>query len=111
MYALCWILGLLASFRTLPHEIRGDDLLLRNTVFAGITLPMECVESVRPFRAARTGLSGLRTDADGRSAVLGHGDTTVRINLSGVELRGVEVDFIDVTVDEPRAFVAAFVER
>ncbi len=111
VYALCWVLGILASLRTMPHEIRGDELLLRNSVFEGITLPIECVESVRPARTARTGLSGLKVDADGRSAVLGHGDTTVRLHLVDFEVRGAPVDVIDITVDEPRAFVAAFVDR
>ena len=111
VYALCWILGILASFRTMPHEIGGDELLLRNSVFEGIALPIERIESVRPSRTSRTGLSGLDVDAEGRSAVLGHGDTTVRIHLVDVELRGTPVDAIDITVDDPRAFVAAFADR
>ncbi|GGF23702.1 hypothetical protein [Williamsia phyllosphaerae] len=111
MYALCWILGILASFRTMPHEICGDDLLLRNSIFEGITIPIERIESVTPSRTARTGLSGLKVDADERAAVLGHADTTIRIGLIDVEVRGALVDFIDVTVDEPRAFVAAFADR
>ncbi len=111
VYALCWILGILASFRTLPHEIRGGQLVLHNSVFSGVAVPIARIDSVRLSRTARTGSSGLKVDPEMRSAVLGHGDTTVRIHLSAFDIRDVPVDIIDVTVDDPRAFVAAFVGR
>ncbi|MGU3293407.1 hypothetical protein [Williamsia sp. M5A3_1d] len=107
VYALCWLLGILASLRTRPHVIGEGRLVLRNSVFAGLDVPASAIETVDVCRVDGSGFSGVEVDEASRSATLRQGDATVRLHLRCFEIIGVAVDHLDVTADDPAAFVRA----
>ncbi len=107
VYALCWLLGIVASLRTRPHEIGDGRIRLRNSVFSGLDIPVSAIETVEVCRVDGSGFSGVEVDEDARTATLRHGDATVRLHLRSLEIAGVGVDRLDVTAADPGAFVRA----
>jgi hypothetical protein len=112
VYALVWLVGLLASLHTEPHHLLGTRLELRDGVFGAVSIPLASITGVVARRRANSGRSGLRVD--GSTALLAWGDATARVRLGGaggpVTVRGTarpEIATLDVTVDEPDAFVRA----
>lgn len=113
LYGLVWIGGLMASLTVLPHRVRPDELLLRDSVFGDLSIPHAAVLDARPMRRGNTGRSGLAV-AD-TVAVLACGDATVRLTLRpdadvlGPRLGGVRT--LWVTVDDAPGFVSALLVR
>ncbi|MGJ0117815.1 hypothetical protein ACQ7HM_01285 [Williamsia sp. MIQD14] len=107
VYALCWLLGIVASLRTRPHALDDGRLVLRNSVFSGLDVPLSAIETAEVCRVDGSGFSGVEVDGDSRTATLRHGDATVRLHVRSLEIAGVVVDRLDVTADDPAALVRA----
>ena len=112
VYALVWLVGLIASLHTEPHRLLENRLELRDGVFGSVSVPLASVTGVAARRGANSGRSGLRVD--GSVALLAWGDATARVRIHGaggpVAVRGTarpEIATLDVTVDDPDAFVRA----
>jgi hypothetical protein len=81
LYALCWILGILASLSALPHEVIERFIVVRDRSSASTSYP-----SIR-YRACvatthNTGRSGLVIDPDTNVGRLCHGEGTVTIEFN-----------------------------
>lgn len=118
IYGLIWIGGFLGSLHVLPHVIGAGAVRLRDSVFASLAIPLDAIASVAVHMRANATRSGFTLDVATGAALLAYGDATVRIVLrpgSQLRLRGGPapdgVRTIDVTVDDPRAFVQALETR
>ncbi|GAA3432955.1 hypothetical protein [Kutzneria kofuensis] len=110
VYALLWVLGLLASLTTRPHVLGPDTLVLRDSVFTELTIPLAAITSFSPV--ARPGLlrSGLKIDGD--TALFAYGDANLAVHISPVDdprLAGVR--HLHITVDDRDRFLAAASDR
>lgn len=112
VYGLIWIAGFLGSLTVLPHEVGARALVLRDSVFTTVTVPLAAIASAATQRRGHTGRSGL-TVKDG-TGLLAYGDATVRLALhpdAAVRVGpGPGPDGLrrlDVTADNPAAFVRA----
>lgn len=115
VYGLIWIGGFLGSLTVLPHEIDDRYLRLRDSVFTTVLVPLVSVVSVEQRRRGSSGRSGWKLDDHG-GALLAYGDASVHLVLCrdpGVLLgtapapEGLRT--IDLTADDPAAFVRAVV--
>lgn len=108
IYALCWIIGIMASLRTLPHRIGSSTITLRDSIFDEFQIPASRVKGVHAALTANTGRSGLLIDPDSGSGRLCHGDGTVTLSFcDNTTIRGKQVQLLAVSVDRPAQFVAA----
>ena len=106
-YALLWVLGLLASLTTRPHLLRDETLLLRDSAFSELEIPLAAITSVTPVGRPNILRSGLKVDGD--TALYAYGDANIAVHLETVDnprLAGVR--HLHITVDEPQRFLAAF---
>lgn len=106
VYGLVWIGGFLGSMSVLPHQLEPTALVLRDSVFTTIAVPLTAITSVTQRRHPHTGRSGFTVE-DG-TGLLAHGDVTVRITLhpdAAVwvcgQPRSPRLRRIDLTADEP----------
>jgi hypothetical protein len=105
-YGLVWIGGFLGSFSVVPHRVDERWIILNDSVFTALRIPIEQVDAVVTRRRSNFGRSGFRV-VDG-AALLAYGDASVRIVLTGSgEPVADGVHTIDVTADDPDAFVGA----
>jgi hypothetical protein len=117
VYGLVWIGGFVGSLSVVPHRVDERWVTLNDSVFMTLRIPLDRVEAVMTRHRSNFGRSGLRV-VDG-AALLGYGDTTVRIVLAGdTPLRwdsstpvADTVRTIDLTADDPDGFVAAVKAR
>jgi hypothetical protein len=112
VYGLIWIGGFLGSLTVLPHKVGSTTLVLRDSVFAVISVPLTAIASVTERRRGHSGRSGFTVD-DG-TGLLAYGDATVRIVLQphakvrvGTGPAPAGLRRIDLTADNPTAFVLA----
>lgn len=114
VYGLILIAGFLGSLSVLPHEIGRGLLVLHDSVFATVSVPLEAIESARVRRHGHFGRSGFKVE-DG-TGLLAYGDATVRIALvPGATVhvgsrRAPAPRYIDVTTDDPETLVRALNE-
>ncbi|QUQ62434.1 hypothetical protein [Kutzneria sp. CA-103260] len=106
VYGVLWILGLLASLTTRPHQLLPDALVLRDSTFSELTIPLSAITSVKPHARPNILRSGLKVDGD--TALYAYGDANIAVHIDPVDdprLAGVR--HLHITVDEPRRFLAA----
>ena len=107
IYGLLWILGLLASFTVRPHLLGPDTLLLRDSAFTELAIPLSAITSVMPVNRANVFRSGLQVDGD--TALLAYGDANVALRLDPVgDPRLAGVATLHITVDARERFLAAW---
>jgi hypothetical protein len=106
VYGLLWLVGLLASLTTRPHVLRSDVLVLRDSVFTEISIPLSAITSFSPISRPGILRSGLKVDGD--TALLAYGDANVAVHISSVDDRRLAgVRQLHITVDDRDAFLAA----
>jgi hypothetical protein len=112
VYGLIWIGGFLSSLSVLPHQVGPTALVLRDSVFTVINIPLTAIASMTERRRGHSGRSGFTVD-DG-TGLLAYGDATVRIVLHpdskvrvGTRPALAGLRRIDLTADNPTAFVRA----
>lgn len=112
LYALIALLGLLGSILVRPHLLGENALRIRDAIFCEVTVPYAAITGVRATARPNFGRSGLRIDAG--QGLLAYGDATVSLDLDPnhpVLVTGrpepVPLARLDVTADEPEAFVSA----
>jgi hypothetical protein len=106
VYALLWLLGLLASLTTRPHVLGPDALVLRDSAFSELTIPLSAITSVTATAKPNVLRSGLKVDGD--TALYAYGDANIAVHIDPVDdprLDGVR--HLHITVDEPNRFLAA----
>ncbi len=106
LYGVLWILGLLASLTTRPHLLGPDSLVLRDSAFSELTIPLSAVTSITAVARPNTLRSGLKVDGD--TALYAYGDANIAVHLDPVDdprLTGVR--HLHLTMDEPRRFLDA----
>lgn len=108
VWALFWAAGTYAGLVIRPHLLTESELRLRDGVKAELVIPRSAILGARPARWSQLGPSGLVVE--GKTATLAHGDATVLLRLDpagGVEVKGVAVTALRITVDDPGGFLAA----
>lgn len=117
-YSLIWVIGLLAAMTTRPHLLAGDELRLRDGVFAEIVIPVAAIRGARPTRHPNLGRSGFTVDDEHQTATLAHADATVALSLDPLQritVNGATYDgpltTMRITVDNPDRLVAALRNR
>lgn len=107
LYALCWILGILASLSALPHRVNERFIVLRDSIFGEYQLPLNQVSRARVATTHNTGRSGLAIDAHTDVGRLCHGEGTVTIDFNdSPEMAGTYTRQLAISVDKPADFVA-----
>lgn len=109
LYAIVWMVGLLASLHLYPHTARDGVLVLNDGIYTRLEIRYTDIAGVVPARVANLGRSGLK-HADGL-ALMAYGDATAKIVLAGeasVVINGKcqvpDFSAVAVTVDDPRRF-------
>ncbi|GAB20791.1 hypothetical protein GOEFS_132_00220 [Gordonia effusa NBRC 100432] len=113
IYAILWIAGILASLKTQPHLVDASQILLRDSVFHEIRVPIESVLHVE--RALESGplRSGFVIDSESGELRMTHGDAAIRIYLAPTaEVTSAEgpiqgIKTIIVSADDPRQITDA----
>jgi len=106
VYAVLWLFGLLASLTTRPHVFGPDALVLRDSTFSELTIPVAAITSVTAIAKPNVLRSGLKVDGD--TALYAYGDANIAVHIDPVDdprLAGVR--HLHITVDEPRRFLDA----
>jgi hypothetical protein len=107
LYALCWILGILASLSTLPHEVNERFIVVRDSIFGDYRLPLNQVSRAKVATTHNTGRSGVVIDPHTNAGKLCHGEGTVSIEFNDpAEMAGKFPRQLAISVDKPAAFVA-----
>ena len=107
LYALSWILGILASLSTLPHEVNERFIMLRDSIFGEYQLPLNQVSRARVATTHNTGRSGLAIDPHTNVGRLCHGEGTVTIEFNdSLAMAGTYTRQLAISVDKPADFVA-----
>jgi hypothetical protein len=107
LYALCWILGILASLSALPHEVNERFIVVRDSIFGEYRLPLNQVSRAWVETTHNTGRSGVVVDPDTNVGRLCHGEGTVTIEFDHpVQMAGSSARQLAISVDTPAAFVA-----
>ena len=106
LYAVSWILGILASLRTLPHEVNERFIVLRDSIFYEYRLPLDQVRLGRVATTHNTGRSGLVIDPHTNVGRLCHGEGTVTIEFNHpVQMADAYTRRLAISVDKPADFV------
>ncbi|WP_143690414.1 hypothetical protein [Williamsia sterculiae] len=106
IYAVVWLLGVVASFTTLPHRVGPDAILLSDSIFGEHTIGLELISRVDRRRTRNIGRSGMAIDHDARGRLC-YGDGSVILELDEVtHIRGMPVRELAISVDHPADFVA-----
>lgn len=106
VYGLLWVLGLLASLEVRPHVVEDGALVLRDSVFGELCVPLTAVRSFSAISQAGMLRSGLKVEGD--VATFAYGDANVAVDIDVVDdprLAGVRQ--IRFTVDDRERFLAA----
>ncbi|GAA1681879.1 hypothetical protein [Fodinicola feengrottensis] len=83
VYAVFWILGMMASFAVKPHLLTGDAIVVRDGVSTELRFGYDTVRAAVVERKRSEGFggrTGLKVGKDG-VALLAYGDATVRIDF------------------------------
>jgi hypothetical protein len=108
LYALCWILGILASLSALPHEVNERFIVLRDSIFGEYRLPLNQVTQAKVENTHNTGRSGLVIDPHTNLGRLCHGEGSVIIKFNDpAEIARTYTRQLAISVDKPGDFVAA----
>jgi hypothetical protein len=105
-YGLLWVLGLLASLEVRPHVVGNGALVLRDSAFSHLSIPLAAVRSFSKISRAGVLRSGLKVEGD--VAMFAYGDANVAVHIDPVDdprLAGVRQ--IQFTVDDRDRFLAA----
>lgn len=81
VYSLILVIGLLAAMITRPHLLVGEELRLRDGVFAEIVIPVAAIRGARATHHSNMGRSGFKVDHEHQTATLAHSDATVAVSL------------------------------
>ncbi|MFC0545811.1 hypothetical protein [Kutzneria chonburiensis] len=106
VYGLLWVLGVLASLEVRPHVIEDDALVLRDSAFSQLSIPLSAVRSFSKISRAGVLRSGLKVQGD--VAMFAYGDANITVHIEPVDdprLAGVRQ--IQFTVDDRESFLAA----
>ena len=112
IYSLLWLIGLWASFRARPHQVRDGLATLHRGFLRHIAVPLDEIASIIPMpafsddwklRAYRK--RALRIDVAGSPTL----EIRLRTPLRPISLLGPDraSDHLLVSVDDPGAFIAA----
>ena len=104
LYAMMWIAGFIGSLRDFPHVVEADRIILRDSVFHEVVVPMSAIRSVRRMHEPVRQRTGYQFDPANRTALMAYGVANLKIVL---DTDRSEIAVIKVSVDEPDRFVAA----
>ena len=118
IYSVIWLLGLYASFRTLPYQLTAEGLRLHYGILAEGTVPYRALADVTlERRKAPGGHEGLQTSRDGALylAVGGRTDLTLRLHtpviIHGLFQSQPPATILHLTADDPTALLTALRAR
>ena len=111
IWGVAWMLGMLASYRVLPHLLTETELRVRSGALTWLTVPLEAVDSTRPAEHELPGV--IRSlHVDDALALVGVGSrTNLELVLAApttvsTSKGQVTVDRVGIWVDEPRQVAA-----
>lgn len=108
LWGLFWVAGTYAGMVVRPHLLTGTALRVRDGMKAELVIPRAAIRDVRPALHHNMGMSGMLVE--GRTATVAHGNATVLVRLdpaAGIEVGGVAITALRLTVDDPAGFAAA----
>jgi hypothetical protein len=119
-YGLFWMLGLMASMKVYPHIVSAAGLRLRHGISVDIDVPWDAVASVRAASRTLGSSRAVQLDRAGDDLIVhlsvgGHTDVDIVLSEPRIlpvrRTNGEPVSHLRISVDDPKAFVAAARER
>jgi len=116
VYCVVWLVAVYASAKVVPHQVADAHLILNDGCFAVATVPYTALQSAVLHKRPNFYRSGMKLDLTDRSMLVACSDANVRLVLepaTQITVNGVDwpVSTIDLSVDDPAAFVNAIRAR